>query len=112
MRIGVLNPRGPSAGLVDRIDRDAVLAAAEYLGAVEIDGMVRTVRHVDVAAVGMHVDGAGKLMRLHVAAVGQSIAGESGFGLDLVAGHAEHVKLAAPFIRNIQPGPTRMKIDG
>ena len=56
MRVGVLDQRRLAGGLVDGEDRDRVLAAREYLLALEVGQPEGAVGQIDKAPVGMDVD--------------------------------------------------------
>src|SRR5205814_338561 len=60
-RLDVLYRRWLAGGLVDRVHRDAVLAALEHLLALVLHGVLGSIRPIEKPAVRMHVNRAGRL---------------------------------------------------
>src|SRR5215468_3213171 len=111
-RLAMLEQRRLSGGLVDRKNRNVVLAAVGNLRAFEVDSPGIAVGHIDKLSSGMDVDRACGLPRTDVAGIGKGRRDEHGIRREKVIRlQFVNIQLILALDRDEHPRLPRMEIE-
>src|SRR5262249_13572206 len=111
-RLAMLEQRRLSGGLVDRKNRNVVLAAVGNLRALEIDSPGIAIGHIDELPSGMDVDRARGLPRAAVAGISKGRRDEHGVRRERVIRlQCVNIQMILALDRNEHPRLPRMEIE-